>query len=94
MRKYYFYGCTQTPGWYTLTTEVLRDAIGKAQDETGRWVGGFPVIFVFTGKMTEAKDKDEAEDNFRKKVNLVDCKEPACMLRARREFFEQQFLQV
>ena len=92
MRKYYFYATTNAPNWYTLTTDVLRET--RNRNEDGSWRGAFPVLFVFTGKYTEAEDKDEAESNFRNKVNLSDCKEPACMTMARRDFFEKQFMVV
>ena len=94
MRKYYFYSSVQTPSWYTLTTDALRESIVKGRDEEGQFRSPFVMTFVFIGKCTEAPDKDAAEANYRNKENLVDCKEPACMLRARREFFEQQHLMI
>ena len=88
MRKYYFYG--QQRNWYTFTTDIIREEIDKCFNEEGKPVTPFPVMFVFTGKSTEATDKDEAEANYRRRENLVNCKEPACMLLARRRFFEQE----
>ena len=87
--KYYFYGHASTPTWYSLTTAVLREFLAKNRDETNKYKGPFPATFIFMGVSTEAPDKDTAENNYRHDIDLVACKEPACMLTARREYFEQ-----
>jgi hypothetical protein len=79
--RYYFYGHAATPNWYTFSTDTLRKAIKRHNT--------FTVLYVFTGVCTEASRKEDAEENFRDGENLIQCKEPACVLKARREYFDE-----
>lgn len=94
MNRYYFYASSKSSSWYTFTTSVLRECIKQSRDENGIFNSVFPTAFIFIGKYTEAKDKDEAEENFRRRINLLDGKEPACMLMARRTYYEQSALMI
>ena len=87
MKKYYFYGNSHTPSWYTMTTDNLRQHIDRSQKD-GQWTEAFPATFLFTGLCTTAPDKDTAEERFVSGTDLESCKEPACMLTARRSYFE------
>ena len=86
-QKYYFYGDFNSPVFYTMTVDVLRQEVDKTRDETGKIIGAFAATVIFMGVYTEAPDQETAEQNYRNDEDLLPAQEPACMLRARREFF-------
>lgn len=89
MKRHYFYSLILNTSWYTLSIESLKELISKSKDESGKYKHSFPATFVFTGFCTETSSKDDAENNYKKGENLILCKEPNCMLIARREYFTE-----